>query len=120
MVNHISNGDFKGFKVKKTITGKLMLSTIYEDIDINSNTVESVTPLGANSLEIKGKSSGGLGRAIVGGAIAGPVGALVGVGTSKTKSSTVVSSYDVCVVFKNGKKFTCEVDKDIYMALMNI
>lgn len=120
MINHISSGDFKGFKVKRTFTGKLMLSTIYEDIDINCDTVESVTPLGANSAEIKGKSSGGIGRAIVGGAIAGPVGALVGAGTAKSKSTTVVNSYDVCVVFKNGKKFTCEVDKDIYMALMNI
>ena len=120
MVNHIKSGDFKGFKVKKTFTGKLMLSTIYEDIDINSDTVDSVIPLGSNSSEIKNKTSGGLGRAIVGGAIAGPIGAIVGAGTAKTKSTSTVSSYDVCVVFKNGKKFTCEVDKDIYMALMNI
>ena len=120
MVNKISDGDFKGYKVKKSFTGKLMLSSIYEDIDINIETVDSVTPLGSNSSEIKGKTSGGLGRAIVGGAIAGPVGAIVGASTAKTKSTSVVNSYDVCVVFKNGKKFTCEVDKDIYMALMNI
>ena len=77
-------------------------------------------PLGANAQATNGKKQGGLGRAIIGGAVAGPVGALVGASTAKSKSVTTVNSYDVCVVFKDGKKFTCEVDKDIYMALMNI
>ena len=120
MVNYISNGDLKGWTFKRTITGKVKLVRFFDEIDVNNNNVESVTPLGANGAVVQGKKQGGLGRAIVGGAIAGPVGALVGAGTAKTKSTSVVNSYDVYVLFKDGKKVTCEVDKDVYMALMNI
>lgn len=120
MTNCVSSGDFKGWIFKRTITGKVKLVKFFDEIEINSETVESVTPLGANSSISQEKKKGGIGRAIVGGAIAGPVGALVGAGTAKTKSVSAVSSYDVYVLLKDGKKITCEVDKDIYMALMNI
>lgn len=120
MVNYINDGNYKGWSFKRTITGKVKLVRFFDEIELDYNTVQSVTPLGANSSITQGKKKGTIGRAIVGGAIAGPVGALVGAGTAKSKATSSVNSYDVFVVLKDGNKITCEVDKDVYMALMNI
>ncbi len=47
----------------------------------------SITQVGAKTIT-KTKTKGGIGRAIVGGAIAGPVGAIVGSTTAKTEAET--------------------------------
>lgn len=59
---------------------------IYKFNEVSNYYVQSVS--GPKVITTKTKNSGGITRAIVGGMIAGPVGALVGAGTSKSVSTS--------------------------------
>ena len=116
MANSVIGGDYKngviefGFKGKISITCvKGLLKT--ETILVNRETVESYQIIDKNSTK---SFSSGLARGAIGGALLGPVGAIAGASTAKTKSTYLVE-----VQFKDGHKSLLELDKNGFYLLTN-
>lgn len=96
----------KGFEILNTSCLGLKKEKTY----INKETVESW-----EIFEENGKKSfaSGAARGIVGAAVLGPVGAIAGAATAKTKTT-----YKVSIVFKDGTKSLCELDNGHYKLLV--
>lgn len=58
----------------------------------------------------KSVASGGVGRALVGGALFGGVGAIVGSTTGKKKTSNICTSYRIKITLNNFSEPTCYID----------
>ena len=90
-------GDYKRKYLHTKFLGgdKFWFVVDQEKIYVNSDTVDHLEIDGVNI-----KKSGTLGRAVVGGAVLGGVGAVAGAASAKSK----ISSQDVAIYFKDGKK----------------
>lgn len=85
------------------------LSTLGNVKDITIHNFNEITNF---ELLEDGKSiaSGGVGRALVGGALFGGVGAIVGGSTGKKKSSNVCTSYKIKITLNNFSDPTCYIN----------
>lgn len=84
---------------------------VFDFSDIENFEIEEYTDVVA---ETKQKNGSGVGRAVVGGALFGPAGAVVGAATKKKKTITtekeIVSKITVCIKLKNSQFQTVLID----------
>ena len=102
--NMVVAGDYNGSSVSK-VMDNVMIGAIFAD----KKTVEAYEVI---TEEHRTSLVSGIARGLVGGAILGPVGLLAGL-TAKNKDT-----YNVAVMWKNGKKSLIEIDDKIYKALI--
>ncbi len=111
--NAVISGDYKGGKLKKNINCILMNIPLHFGlVEISSKTVESIEIIDSSSKRSTGSA---ITRGIVGAAIAGPAGAVIGGVTGKTKDT-----YHVLIHFKDGKQSLVELDGDMYNKLLKV
>lgn len=106
IINSVIAGDYKDYIVCQSTTkmNGLKLSAIFKkDIEIDSTTVETYEIM--DEKNSKSMTSGVI-RGAVGAAIFGPIGAVAGAASAKSKSR-----YRVSVLFKDGKKSLLYIDQ---------
>ena len=116
MSNMVVGGDYKNGVLNFSFGGKVSIDCVkgfmkVETIHINRETVADYQIIDKES---KKSFSSGLVRGAVGGALFGPVGALAGASTAKSKNKYLVELH-----FKNGCKSLLELDKNGFYLLTN-
>ena len=112
MIATVIAGDYKGWTISEPIFGDLKLFkpfSLREHVVLNSDTVDSCKTVSS----VSNTRGGGLGKALVGGAIFGVAGAVAG-GHGKTITTT---TFDV--VMKSGKRFRIETNSAILSSKLN-
>ncbi|WP_102274099.1 hypothetical protein [Cytobacillus massiliigabonensis] len=106
--NKVIAGDYEGSIVMGFVTPGIYPTpkTPIELTKENVNSYEVITE------EHRKSAASGITRGLVGGALLGPVGLLVGL-TAKTKGTHVIA-----IEFKDGKKSLIEIDEKLYKALI--
>ena len=102
--NRVIAGDYNGASVV-AVLGSVMVG----GISVEKWTVEAYEVI---TEEHRKSAASGIARGLVGGAILGPVGLLAGL-TAKNKDT-----YNIAIVWKDGKKSLVEVDDKIYKAIV--
>lgn len=109
--NSIIAGDYLN---KRFITGRkgeaVLATSALRPTPITSENVEGYELV---TDEHKKSAASGVGRGLVGGALLGPVGAIAGAMSAKTKGL-----YHVAIQFKDGKKSLALVDDKFYKAIV--
>lgn len=101
--NFVVSGDYKNRPVVVVFGKVYILAGLRHKIKIDSSTVESYELLDS------GKATGQFGNAVVGAALFGPAGAVIGANTAKGKNGILVS-----INFKDGKRSLVECDNVTY------
>lgn len=114
MSNSVIGGDYKNGVINFSFGGKVSITYFKglmktETIDVNRNTVSNYSVIDKES---KKSFSSGLARGAVGGALLGPVGAVVGASTAKSKNTYLVE-----IQFKDGCHSLLELDKNGFYLL---
>ena len=102
------NGSIKSFLGSIQITVPLHFGVI----EVSRKTVSSIEVIDG---EHSRATSSVIARGLIGGAIAGPAGALIGGATTKVRGV-----YQVAIAFKDGKRSLVEVDEDLYKRLIKV
>lgn len=105
--NKVIAGDYEGMTVTAMLGNIHIGPHMFGSYNIEN--CELVTD------EIQKSAASGVARGIIGGALLGPVGMVVGATTAKSKGI-----YTVAVQFNDGKKSLLEVDDKIYKSLVKI
>lgn len=109
--NMVLEGEYKNKVVTFSMGGKVYISLgLTKKLYLNTDTVESYEVVNE---EAQKSMSSGLMRGLVGGALLGPVGALAGGLSAKSKNT-----YLVAVQFKDGKRSLLELDNSLYKLLI--
>ncbi len=108
--NRVISGDYSGATVSSTFGAPYIAQNITDVIYLDNNTVERYEVLDATS---KKSAASVAGRGLLGGFLLGPVGALAGAITTKSKGTHVVA-----IQFKSGAKSLLEVDDKLYKNLI--
>lgn len=110
--NKVIAGDNKGKSIQMTF-GQIAIAggiSLLKPLFINSETVEAYELV---TDEHKKSAASGIARGLVGGALLGGVGMIVGANSAKEKGI-----YQVAIQFKDGKKSLIEIDDNIYKQLI--
>lgn len=114
-MNFVIGGDYKNSLVGFTFSGKVYISyskqfAKTEKIFLNRDTVAEYMIVDQNE---KAKMGSGLVRSVVGGTVFGVAGALAGAASAKKKKSYIIE-----ILFKDGKRSTIEIDKNVFKFLL--
>lgn len=101
MVSSVINGDYKGYGIKATISGKLVAQKWSDKVFFDSSTIKSYEVLSKD----EGKSS--LGKTVGLGMLFGTAGALAGANSKKGGKTTIK------VEWQDGGKSIIELDKPL-------
>lgn len=109
--NKVIAGDYNGKQVSGggMIPAYVMLG-MFKTLNLDNNNVDSYELI---TDEHRKSAKSGVARGLVGGALLGPVGALAGGLSAKSKGI-----YQIAVQFKDGKKSLLEVDDKIYKSII--
>ena len=107
--NKVIAGDYKDGTVRVSF-GTVKISCFIKVIEVNHRTVKRIEVVDDKQ---KRSTSSAITRGLVGGAIGGPAGAIIGGMTAKTKGV-----YHISIYFKDGKRSLVEVDDNIYNSIL--
>ncbi|MDF2608881.1 MAG: hypothetical protein K0R92_355 [Lachnospiraceae bacterium] len=112
MANKILAGDYAGKPIMFT-AGKLAIGVkLFKNLELNKNTVESFEVI---TDDIRKSAASGIARGAVGGVLLGPIGMLGGALSAKNKGT-----YQIALLFKDGKRSLIEVDDKFYKELIKV
>lgn len=108
--NVVLSGDYAGASVVLERTGNLVLMAPGAPLYLNNQTVEKYAVANDNQSRSTGST---IKRAVVGNALLGRKGMVAGAATAKK-----VTTYEVAVDFKDGKRSLIQLDEAAYKALV--
>lgn len=108
MVSAIVNGEYKGWGIKMTLSGKVVAQQWSKKVVLDNTTIESYEVID----KAEGKSS--IGKTIGLGAIFGVAGAIAGASSKKAGKTTIKINW------KDGKKSIAELDASMFKAFMRV
>lgn len=109
--NKVIAGDYNGKKVDGGgLSPAFIMVGMFKTINLDNKNVESYELI---TDEHRKSAKSGVARGLVGGALLGPVGALAGGLSAKSKGI-----YQIAIQFKDGKKSLLEVDDKIYKLII--
>ena len=111
-MNNVHGGDYRGGVVLITFTKGAYIQIKGQKIMLNRDTVAEYEIIDTNE-QISAKKKGGITRGIVGGALFGVPGAIIGTSTAKTKVKSK-KSYLVNVWSVDGKHSVLQLDESTF------
>lgn len=108
VVSQIINGEYKGWGIRATLAGKVVVQRWSKKVFMDATTIESYEIID----KTEGKAS--LGKAVGMGAVFGVAGALAGANSKKDAKTTVKINW------KDGKKSIAELDPQTFSAFMRV
>lgn len=108
MFSSVINGEYKGFGIKTTFTGKVVAQRWSKKVFLDDSTIKSY--------EIVDKAAGkrSLAKTVGLGAVFGVAGAVVGASSKKEGKTTVK------IMWKDGKKSLIEFDPTTFKAFLKV
>ena len=106
MFSQVLNGAYKGYGIRTTLNGKVLIQKWKEKVYLDDTTIKSYEIMDKS----EGKSS--VAKTIGLGAIFGMAGALAGANSKKGGKTTIK------ITWKNGDKSIIELDKDTFKVFL--
>lgn len=109
--NVVVAGDYLGYEVRAIGAGQVVISAGIENIPLTRETVAKHEVMSRNTSKSTGSA---VKRAVVGKAVMGRGGMVLGAATARRDST-----FEVAIDFKDGKRSKLQIDEGTYKALQN-